>query len=117
MRLAMASPNTFAYSDTFISIQMERLPRVLKILGAPAATETPPGGMVKSMGLFRCIPDTAPRVLLRRNYLEGDSICRVGTPIKKNARRLSFGKFRTSRHDFSAEAYIGNSGKYWNAFP
>lgn len=49
-RLAIAAPNSPAGVETFIALQMERLPCVLKIFGTPVATETTPGGPIASRG-------------------------------------------------------------------
>jgi len=53
MRLAIASPNRDKYSETFIRLQMERLPCSLKIFGRPIATDTEPGGSVMCGGFRR----------------------------------------------------------------
>lgn len=46
MNVAIASPEASLYSETFIRLQMERLPCSLRIHGRPVATETLPGGRI-----------------------------------------------------------------------
>ena len=46
MNLCVASPIESAYSETFIHMQFERLPCVLRIHGGPVASETIPGGPI-----------------------------------------------------------------------
>ena len=51
MKLAITSPNRDKYSETFIRMQMDRLPCELLIYGRPLATETDPGGPVVCRGV------------------------------------------------------------------
>jgi glycosyltransferase involved in cell wall biosynthesis len=46
MNLAIAAPSASAYSETFIHMQMDRLPCGLRIHGGPVASETIPGGPI-----------------------------------------------------------------------
>ena len=46
MNLCVASPNGSGYSETFIHMQFEQLPCVLRIHGGPVASETIPGGVI-----------------------------------------------------------------------
>lgn len=47
MNLAIASPSGSTYSETFIHMQMEKLPCCLRIHGGPIASETVPGGAIR----------------------------------------------------------------------
>jgi colanic acid/amylovoran biosynthesis glycosyltransferase len=47
MKLAIASPERDAYSETFISMQASRLPCALRIYGRPVASGTDPGGPIR----------------------------------------------------------------------
>lgn len=47
MNLCVASPNGSEYSETFIHMQFDKLPCVLRIHGGPVAAETIPGGSTK----------------------------------------------------------------------
>jgi colanic acid/amylovoran biosynthesis glycosyltransferase len=59
MSLAIASPSSSAYSETFIHMQMARLPCVLRVHGGPVAGETVPGGPIHPLGSPRGIIDAA----------------------------------------------------------
>ena len=59
MNLAITSPSASAYSETFIHMQMERLPCRLRIHGGPVASETLPGGPIQPLRSIRGLFDTA----------------------------------------------------------
>lgn len=71
MILAVASPSSSVYSETFIRMQMERLPCILRIHGGPVASETIPGGQIKPLGTLRGLIDTAVECGFRRKRWEG----------------------------------------------
>ena len=47
IRVAVAAPSASLYSETFVAMQMEQLPCVLRIFGAPVVEETVPGGPIR----------------------------------------------------------------------
>lgn len=59
MNLAIASPSSSAYSETFIHMQMERLPCVMRVHGGPVASETIPGGPIHPLRSPHGIIDAA----------------------------------------------------------
>ncbi len=84
---AIATSSKSAYSETFVRMQMERLPCKLRIFGGPVASETSPGGIIAPIknprGLIETIVSAAkgdrtiaPRVaeLSRRLKREGISV-------------------------------------------
>lgn len=71
MNLAIASPFASAYSETFIQMQMDRLPCRLRIHGGPVASETMPGGPISPLKSVRGIVDVVLEVGLRGTRWEG----------------------------------------------
>lgn len=71
IKLAIASPSSSAYSETFILMQMERLPCALRIHGGPVASETLPGGPISPLKSWRGIIDTAMECGIRGRKWEG----------------------------------------------
>lgn len=71
MQLAIASPVASAYSETFIHMQMERLPCVMRIHGGPIANETLPGGPIQPLKSLRGLVDMAVECGLRGKRWEG----------------------------------------------
>ncbi len=71
MNLAIASPSASVYSETFIHMQMERLPCRLRIHGEPVASETVPGGPITPLGSLRGIVDVVLEVGIRGTRWEG----------------------------------------------
>ena len=59
MNLAVTSPSASAYSETFLHMQMDRLPCRLRIHGGPVASETVPGGPIQPLRSIRGLFDTA----------------------------------------------------------
>jgi colanic acid/amylovoran biosynthesis glycosyltransferase len=57
MSIAIASPVASVYSETFIRMQMERLPCRLRIHGGPVASETVPGGPIAPLKSLRGVVD------------------------------------------------------------
>jgi colanic acid/amylovoran biosynthesis glycosyltransferase len=83
MTLAIASPSASAYSETFIHMQMERLPCILRIHGGPVASETIPGGLVKPMKNLRGILDTAIEWGLRGKRWDGPQARELGRRLHR----------------------------------
>ena len=84
MRLAIASPNRDKYSETFIQIQMDRLPSALRIFGRPVATETDPGGPM-SWRSVRGLVDFAAHSI--RHGLGGFRCALQAEELKRRLRR------------------------------
>jgi glycosyltransferase involved in cell wall biosynthesis len=71
MNVAIASPRAGAYSETFIQMQMERLPCRLRIHGGPVAAETIPGGPIRPASSLRGLTDLVIETARRGNRTEG----------------------------------------------
>lgn len=71
MNLAIASPSASAYSETFIHMQIERLPVELSIHGGPVANETVPGGLIKPLNSIRGVIDTVVECGIKGKRWEG----------------------------------------------
>ena len=71
MRLAIASPSSSSYSETFVRAQWERMPCVIRIHGGPVASETVPGGVIDPLRSVRGLIETAYEFGIRRNRWEG----------------------------------------------
>lgn len=78
---AIASPSKSAYSETFVRMQMERLPCCLRIHGGPVASETVPGGAIN--------PTRNPRGLIETAYFAVKGDRSRGPRTEELARRLS----------------------------
>lgn len=108
MNLCVASPSGPGYSETFIQMQFEQLPCVLRIHGGPVASETIPGGAIgwsKSpagmLDMLRALGSTANRQMtlqtheLRRRLRRGsvDAVLanygRTGVALLPLCRELS----------------------------
>ncbi len=68
MKLAIAAPSASTYSETFIHMQMERLPCILRIHGNKGGNETVPGGPIDPrrspfgwMDLLRFVKGSDPK--------------------------------------------------------
>ncbi len=59
MKLAISSLSTARYSETFISMQMERLPHVIALSGSPVANHTEPFGPIAPLKSLRGCLETA----------------------------------------------------------
>ncbi len=71
VRVALASPSAGAYSETFIRMQWERLPCVMRLHGGPVAQETIPGGPISPLRNLRGIVETAYDVAIKKSRWEG----------------------------------------------
>lgn len=84
MNLAIASPAASAYSETFIHMQMERLPCRLRIHGGPVSSETVPGGPIQPLRSLRGLLDTAYWCGLKKRRWEGPQAAELKRRLKKN---------------------------------
>lgn len=57
-KIAVATHSPVAYSETFIQMQMERLPCVLRVYGGPVASDTMPGGPIAPLKSLRGLVET-----------------------------------------------------------
>jgi len=71
MNIAIAAPSASAWSETFIHMQMDRLPCVLRVHGGPVADETIPGGPIRPRLSPRGILDIAIEYGMRDRRLAG----------------------------------------------
>ena len=83
MKLAIASPSVSAYSETFIHMQMERLPCVLRIHGEPVASETVPGGAIQPLKNPRGLVDTLLEFGIGGRCREGPQSRELGRRLRK----------------------------------
>lgn len=83
MLLAITSPTPSIYSETFIHMQMERLPCAMRIHGSPVATETLPGGAIEPLKSMRGILETGYWCGLRKTRWEGPQ----GAELKRRLKR------------------------------
>ena len=84
MRLAIASPLSSAYSETFIHMQYARLPCALRIHGSPVARETVPGGPILPLNNLRGLWDCLVDVGFRGTGWEGPQRRELRRRLKKN---------------------------------
>jgi glycosyltransferase involved in cell wall biosynthesis len=84
MRLAIASPVSSAYSETFIHMQYERLPCKLRIHGMPVARETVPGGPILPLKNLRGLWDCLIDIGFRGAKWEGPQRRELMRRLKKN---------------------------------
>lgn len=85
MRLAIASPSSHAYSETFIQMQWQNLPCILRIHGQPVATETIPGGPIEPLRSLQGIIDTGIECGLHGKKWEGPQERELLRRLKRNA--------------------------------
>ena len=83
MNVAIASPSSSAYSETFIKMQMEMLPCSLRIHGGPVASETIPGGAIRPLKSVRGILDTAYWCGIKGTRWEGPQSAELGRRLRK----------------------------------
>jgi glycosyltransferase involved in cell wall biosynthesis len=84
MKLAIASPSDSAYSETFIRMQIERLPCALRIHGGPVASKTIPGGPIEPLRNIRGLLDTAIECGLRGRRWEGPQAKELGRRLRRS---------------------------------
>lgn len=83
MKLAVASPSGSAYSETFIHMQMDELPCCLRIHGGPIASETLPGGAIRSSTALSSLWDVVLQYGLRRRGKGGFQSAQLKRRLKK----------------------------------
>jgi colanic acid/amylovoran biosynthesis glycosyltransferase len=67
MNLAIQSPGSGAYSETFIRSQITALKPRLQIFGCPVASETIPGGAINPKNSLRGLCEISLEMLIRKN--------------------------------------------------
>ena len=82
MKLAIATPYPPAYSETFIRMQLERLPNVLTMHGQPVARETSPGGPINPLKSPIGLLDTLYWCGLRGKRWEGPQSAELKRRLK-----------------------------------
>ncbi|NMC34776.1 MAG: glycosyltransferase [Veillonellaceae bacterium] len=88
MSLAIASPSAQAASETFIRMQVERLPCRMRIHGGPVANETIPGGPIEPLRSIRGLMDTAIEVLLYGSKWDGPQRKELKRRLKRQGIRV-----------------------------
>lgn len=83
MKLAIYSSAASAYPETFIAMQMERLPCVLRIHGGPVARETQPGGAIEPLRSLRGLAETAWSVGINKTRWEGPQAAELSRRLKR----------------------------------
>jgi len=85
MTLAIACPSPSVYSETFIHMQLECLPCVLRVHGVPVASETVPGGPIHPLKNIRGILETAIDCGLRGRRWEGPQERELARRLRRSA--------------------------------
>ena len=95
MKLAIATPYPPAYSETFIRMQLERLPSVLRVHGQPVARETSPGGRINPLKSPRGVLDTLYWCGLRGKRWEGPQAAELKRRLRKVSADVLLANFGT----------------------
>lgn len=83
MSLAICSPSAVGYSETFIQMQMDRLPCALKVYGRPVGSLTDPGGEVVRLKSPRALLETLYWFGLRKQGWEGPQSAELGRRLDR----------------------------------